>query len=574
MSKAGTKSITNSTTDPVNFYAQHPPEVFFIQQEGKDQINSFLLNFVPTDPNKEFGENGVWTGKLFEWNLTGDTVFIQDIQKSILKEQYAMKRNVENNANYKSNTFNQILSTKPANKVSDFWGNLWDALADFVGWIGSAFGLSTYESAWSSGYYNPDGGWRLRISFEWLTGGGATSSSDGGGGGYYYYGAGYPIYIDYIPGYGTPDGSYPSNSGSTNWNNTWNPCVYTGGGTSSAVMYLLDYMSITVEQLNFLRSREDIAQAFKNYFDTNGISAENRAFLEWALGYLTANQSFYDYIKSEFIADLTNIHSATDITEFKNLVILSNELFAFDNLINSGQFDFMNDDWLARLREKARRLSELPRNIAQNVKQKITAQLDAALVTSLKGTAKMIWPQVDGATTYYSAKLSEFNNNADHGVAILLWEFATGSGEDVWNFTYDQDITQKFITGRVLPEVFSDFYGEIDRLNLSYNDFKNRTIPLSTGLQFSPDQTSITESINKHLNSNLVQFFIGGAGIHYMSSSEDGWVGVSITNYTSRKSLLLHVADNYSRNASINQPLSTTQQNFTFKIKIDKIKFH
>lgn len=533
-----------------NYYEEHPPEIFFVQKNGSNNLGTFLLNFVPTDPKKEFGKDGIWTGKLYDWNLSGDTIYVQDFVKSQLVEKYGL-RSAEEENNGQSNLSGKVkINSIGGSKTSGFFDWLAGKLGDLIGWIGHLFGLSYYNG----NVNNSGGGWRI----DW----GPGSSGDLENQSF----APTEIYSSYLDGGGgnyTPfpyGGPSDPNSGSV--------------VLPASVIYLVATLGITnTNQMDFLAANSTISDNLASYLQINTPTTTNNELALWLIDYLSENQGFLNNVKTEVMIDLYGIHSTDDITEFKSLITLSKDLYDFDNLVNSSQFDFMNDDWLARLREKARRLSELPRNIAQNVKQKIKAQLDAALVTSLKGTAKSIWPQVDGAT-YYSAKLSEFNNNADHGVAILLWEFATGSGEDVWNFNHDQDITQKFIEGRVLPEVFSDFYAKINEFNLSYIDFKNRTAPLNASLGFSPDHISITESVNKHLNSNLVQFFIGGAVSHYMPSNEDGWVEVNITNATSRSSLFLHIADNYARNGSVNQPLSTTQQNFKFKIKIDKTKFH
>lgn len=41
-----------------NYYAQHPPEVFFVENEDQ-KLRTFLLNFVPTNTSKEFGKEGI-----------------------------------------------------------------------------------------------------------------------------------------------------------------------------------------------------------------------------------------------------------------------------------------------------------------------------------------------------------------------------------------------------------------------------------------------------------------------------------------------------------------------------------
>ena len=394
------------------------------------------------------------------------------------------------------------------------------------------------------------------------TGGGAGGSNSGGGAGP----ADYPPGCNPDPNYVMP--SYPPPGGGT-----WRlPC----GGPETVpipVPLRLDHNLWTPEETDFLNQNPDIADAITTYLTQNANSEEAKEFVKWAVGYLTVNRIFSDYLKDDIIGDLGTIHDLNDINQFKKLLTLSKDLFTFENQISNGQFDFLSDDWLNHLRIETSKFNQIPKSTAQKIQDRIVEQIDISFVKSLRGTAKNIWPAVDGISE--AQKQIEFNNNANHGIAILLWEFATGTGENVRNFTYSQDITKKFLEGRVLKEIFDDFYVKVNELALSYLNFKNRTNPIITGLEFSPDHTSITESINKHINSNLVQFFIGGAVIRYMPASEDGWVEVSVTNYTSRKSLLLHVGENYSRSATQpNRPLSTIQQNFKFNIKIDKAKFY
>jgi cytochrome c-type biogenesis protein CcmH/NrfF len=326
----GVKSNTNenSNTSSTNFYEKHPPEVFFIQQIGTQKTHSFLLNFVPNTPNREFGDNGLWTGKLFEWNLSGDTVLVQDINKSKLLERYAIKPISSNTTS--SYTTTPQLVTLNDKKTSNFWSDLWDALADFVGWVGSLFGLSDYHSGWNGDTFDEDGGWRLNLNFDWLTGdGGGGGNSSGSSQGPTYTGSGYPIYDSYIPGYQAPDGG--SSGGSST--NSWDPYPNSGGGNnngtthalpvySTSVSYLMNYIDFTTEQLDFLAGRDDVAQALETYLETNGTTADNIAFADWSAQYLQINptESFSSLIKGDgnyFVMDLA---SQTSYPRFTQMV--------------------------------------------------------------------------------------------------------------------------------------------------------------------------------------------------------------------------------------------------------------
>lgn len=94
-------------------------------------------------------------------------------------------------------------------------------------------------------------------------------------------------------------------------------------------------------------------------------------------------------------------------------------------------------------------------------------------------------------------------------------------------------------------------------------------------LEFSPDNTkTFLESIQKHIDSNLSQFFIGGAIARIRATEEPNWVIVEVINYTSRKSLMFHIANNYEREKGKIVPLSTIGQRIIFKMKIDTNKFY
>ncbi|RXG18129.1 hypothetical protein DSM03_101808 [Leeuwenhoekiella aestuarii] len=104
--------------------------------------------------------------------------------------------------------------------------------------------------------------------------------------------------------------------------------------------------------------------------------------------------------------------------------------------------------------------------------------------------------------------------------------------------------------------------------NLSFDNFIINNQSLPGNYKFSPDHTSWSDSFNKHINSNWVQFFIGGSSLTYYPSSRSGYVTVQMLNPTSRASLLLHAGEKYDRSDGF-RPLSTINQIFWFDIKIE-----
>ncbi|RZL44177.1 MAG: hypothetical protein EOP00_20925, partial [Pedobacter sp.] len=295
--KGKTSDAPSATTgNNANYYAQHPPEVFFIQDNNSTKLNAYLLNFVPTNPNEEFGKDSLWTGKLYEWNLRGDTVLVQDFEKSKLNEKFAFKAQDEEMSNSNGNKLDSKLNSTNISlkdkETSSFFGWLLNAVENLLGKIGSLFGISEHKDRYNEdGYYEH---WRISIE-RILENDGNNNVNDNTGG--IYVTAGFYVHYEYVPGIETPDGS--GNNGSTNWD----PLPNSGGGNSgpnnnppySAANNLIDKLMLTIAQANFLRANDgpnSISEALDNYLYENGGTPENIEFVEWAVGYLNENQTY------------------------------------------------------------------------------------------------------------------------------------------------------------------------------------------------------------------------------------------------------------------------------------------
>jgi hypothetical protein len=311
----------NSTNDIVNsnYYPSHAPEMFFIQNNNTGKLRAYLLNFVPINKSNEFGENGTWSGKLYEWNLSGDTVHVQDILQSKLKERYAVKIGDapdDNNGIVKAVeriSSNQMVGT--GTKVSGIFGWLVDVLGDFVGWIGHLFGLSDYVPS-TSPNAPPGMQWRLKdINWAWFTDN-DTGTGEGGGGSL-YTGAGNRIYLDYIPGV-----KYDGTNGEPT---TYDEYPSPGGGPSTPVtisvndmvaQYVMEKLVVTKPSVaQLLYNRFDIARAITDYIDSHSMTQEEIDFLNWVLDYLVINTNF----------DIGQEGAFDKLYIFKNLSLNSNQ---------------------------------------------------------------------------------------------------------------------------------------------------------------------------------------------------------------------------------------------------------
>ncbi|MGH2667488.1 RHS repeat domain-containing protein, partial [Flavobacterium sp.] len=217
-----------------------------------------------------------------------------------------------------------------------------------------------------------------------------------------------------------------------------------------------------------------------------------------------------------------------------------------------------------RLKNKSAEYIEQKKDAAV---KKAVQTVDALATKSLVEFAKKIYPDVDKASE--EIKQQQFKTNPNNSVAILLYEFATGTGKDTRTFNLggDKAFANTFLEGRVAKEVATKFLEKAGEM--SYSEFKKGG--MKYGLEFSPDHAGLLDSVEKHVDSNLPQFFVGGANVVVTASDNPNKVNVTISNPTSRSSLLLHIGENYPRNEGNNneKPLSTIQQQFTFEMEID-----
>jgi hypothetical protein len=233
--------------------------------------------------------------------------------------------------------------------------------------------------------------------------------------------------------------------------------------------------------------------------------------------------------------------------------------------IYSPNFDGLNNPWLKALRAYAKKLEQLKDKISKPLWDAMNQYLDNLLINALTKTAFKFNPDAD--TTKESNKQNEFQNNGEKGIGILLYEFANGEGLDAREFT-DGDFWNQFFEGDRKDKIKVDFENILTKNNLTFNQFVANGNMLPSSYKFSPDHAGVLESFEEHKNANWVQFFVGGSRVEYRASSQNGYIDVKLINPTSRKSLLLHIGDNYDRHPQETIPLSTIEQYFYIKLKI------
>ncbi|MET3028544.1 hypothetical protein ABXT06_17835 [Flavobacterium sp. UW10123] len=193
---------------------------------------------------------------------------------------------------------------------------------------------------------------------------------------------------------------------------------------------------------------------------------------------------------------------------------------------------------------------------------------DEIAVNALVKTAERIYPGV-GKIIEENEKEYLFKKSYEATVAILLYEFATGKGPEVRSFDYNEHkFAQALLKDRMIQEIMEETLKLLRQTNY---DFVNRpdSKDLKVDLEFSPTLEYAIESLDKHLDSNLVQIFIGGAFalVRIKNKKLEGY----IYNQTGRQSLMLHVGNDRKRKNIKEEKealLSTIAQRiyFTFKL--------
>jgi len=187
------------------------------------------------------------------------------------------------------------------------------------------------------------------------------------------------------------------------------------------------------------------------------------------------------------------------------------------------------------------------------------SNIDKLAAKSLKETAKLYIDGVDLSNLSESGKQKIFKTDAIGTIGILLWEFATGTGKGVRKFEVGtHPFADKLMDGRILEEIVNEFNEKAKKNGYNFSNAGNSK-EYNIALEFSPNKnpTSWMESIKKHVNSNAVQFFVGGAIAKVRI--QDNNLMIQIYNETSRSSLMLHIGENYDRKDG-NKPLSTIKQ--------------
>ncbi|KQO21659.1 hypothetical protein ASF10_12985 [Flavobacterium sp. Leaf82] len=172
-----------------------------------------------------------------------------------------------------------------------------------------------------------------------------------------------------------------------------------------------------------------------------------------------------------------------------------------------------------------------------NIGKEVNHMRDEIAEKALVKFAKRLHPGVDKLSD--NQKKSLFETSYEDTVAILLYEFAEGVGpkDRIFDFC-DHKFAQAILSNWLIREIMEETLKLLRQTNY---DFVNRpdSKDLKLNIEFSPTPTYSIEALDKHLNSNLAQIFIGGgfALVRIRGGKLEGY----IYNETSKESLMLHL---------------------------------
>jgi hypothetical protein len=140
-------------------------------------------------------------------------------------------------------------------------------------------------------------------------------------------------------------------------------------------------------------------------------------------------------------------------------------------------------------------------------------------------------------------KQAIFATSSAQTVAVLLYEFYSGSGPTERNFDESHAITQYIMSSRITDEITGKF-----KISLRSSDPATPLNPLTGGYQFSPDGGDILDSISKHvdafkkffLEDDPVLGFLGGVSYVAKPDPTGSVVDVTIIDEKNLNTYVMH----------------------------------
>lgn len=336
---------------PKTYFDKHPPEVFLVKDD-RDSIHSSLLNFIPDIETATYGTDNKWTGKLYEWNMNSDSLFVQEI-----KDNKALLRYIigASDAPINNNAKNNVKTNISLSGIGGFFG----AIGEFFSNVGYFLGIpGGTNSLWYSRGCDYTGygctrtwawagdaiGWMGENFF------GSGSAGADGGSGFGFYNN-YLPYYGYGAGDGTGDGIRPTGGGSSGFLPTYRERIHgpnIGNGAfiagSIEANELINDLEITDSNIQtFLRSNDVKSLALYDYLRINGWSTENKEFIKWSVGYLADNSMASGYLTSHPEDFELYVMSDIDLNEPDDIAMANNSADIITDILVNQQNGTLNN---------------------------------------------------------------------------------------------------------------------------------------------------------------------------------------------------------------------------------------
>lgn len=160
-------------------------------------------------------------------------------------------------------------------------------------------------------------------------------------------------------------------------------------------------------------------------------------------------------------------------------------------------------------------------------------------------------------------------------IAILLYEFATGTGLQYRQFDQKHAITASLKSSRITQDILESFALS----NANQTDITQLVATPADKLEgyaFSPDQTkNLFESLGKHIHAaqaiglgNDLYLFLGGVSYRVDVDVPKESLRILIRDAKTARSLFLHAVESRDRINFQETPLGTTNQDYVFSVPI------
>lgn len=204
-------------------------------------------------------------------------------------------------------------------------------------------------------------------------------------------------------------------------------------------------------------------------------------------------------------------------------------------------------------------------NQSIDIQQDELSTFDKVLIDFLVKFAKRYIPNVESLSE--REKQALFRKSGTKSAAVLLYEFATGTGEEkrVFNEQHD-DAIAKEMKEKIGEEIMKKLNKRMEEKGITFDEFEYDEF----GYEFSPDDASLLESAEKHLDAikdmtdgDILPMVLGGMSVQVRKVGVNE-VQIKLINKHGKRSLKAHRDKDTPRNKNKKTPLGDIWQTIIF----------